>query len=51
MNASISSKEKQAVDFITDARNQKSNLNINGLEITIVANQKKIMVLKITYPY
>jgi hypothetical protein len=35
-------KEKQAVkDFITDARNQKSNLNINGiLEITIVANQK-----------
>jgi hypothetical protein len=45
-------KEKQAVkDFIT-ARNQKSNLNINGiLEITIVANQNKIMVLKITYPY
>jgi hypothetical protein len=34
-------KEKQAVkDFIADARNQKSNLNINGiLEITIVANQ------------
>jgi hypothetical protein len=42
MNASISSKRKEAVkDFITDARNQKSNLNINGiLEITIVANQK-----------
>ena len=35
-------KEKEAVkDFIADARNQKSNLNINGiLEITIVANQK-----------
>jgi hypothetical protein len=34
--------EKQAIkDFISDARNQKSNLNINGiLEITIVDNQK-----------
>jgi hypothetical protein len=37
MNASISLKKKQAVkDFIADARNQKSNLNINGiLEITM----------------
>jgi hypothetical protein len=33
-------KRKASQDF-TDARNQKSNLNINGiLEITIVANQK-----------
>jgi hypothetical protein len=41
MNINQLEKEKQAVkDFIADARNQKSNLNINGiLEITIVANQ------------
>jgi hypothetical protein len=34
-------KKSKLSNFITDARNQKSNLNINGiLEITIVANQK-----------
>jgi flagellar motility protein MotE (MotC chaperone) len=34
-------KRKASCQDFTDARNQKSNLNINGiLEITIVANQK-----------
>jgi hypothetical protein len=48
MNASISLKRKASCQrFITDARNQKSNLNINGiLEITIVANQNKIIIKK-----
>jgi hypothetical protein len=36
MNINQLEKKKKAVkDFITDARNQKSNLNINGIEITI----------------
>jgi hypothetical protein len=41
-DASISLKRKASCQrFYADARNQESNLNINGiLEITIVANQK-----------
>jgi hypothetical protein len=33
-------KKSKLSKIFTDARNQKSNLNINVLEITIVANQK-----------